>query len=125
MADCKFCAIIRGDAPAVIVHKWNDVIAIVPLGPVTDGHVLVIPRKHVADAAEDRITTGMTFLRAAELAAERERDGAFNLITSRGVDATQTVFHLHVHIVPRRANDGLPLPWTPQQIVARNQVGGV
>ena len=100
------------------VHEWDDAIAIVPLAPVTgerflpgEGHVLVIPRVHVSDFAADPVITGRTFQRAAELADLRDS----NLITSKGESATQTVHHLHVHLVPRVSRDGLPLPWTPMQ----------
>ncbi|KUH36133.1 HIT domain-containing protein [Streptomyces kanasensis] len=81
-------------------------------GGVNDGHVLVIPRVHVADAIEDPDVTAAAVRRAAQYAAEA--GGDLNLITSVGADATQTVFHLHWHVVPRTAGDGLPLPWTPQ-----------
>ncbi|WP_405506392.1 HIT family protein [Streptomyces cyaneofuscatus] len=110
---CVFCAIAAGEAPATVVHEWPDALAIRPRGGVNDGHVLVIPRTHVANAIEDPAVTGATMTRAAELAAEAGTD--LNLITSVGAAATQTVHHLHIHIVPRAHGDGLPLPWTPQQ----------
>jgi histidine triad (HIT) family protein len=109
VSGCPFCAIIRGEAPATFVRRWRNAIAIVPLGPVAEGHTLVIPHKHVADFAEAPLTTAATALRAAELA--RDMDRPMNLITSKGSAATQTVFHLHIHLVPRVAGDGLALPW--------------
>ena len=110
--DCVFCRIVAGDAPATIVRAWDDALAIRPRsGGCTDGHVMVIPRTHVQDAGEDPTVTAATMARAAELMAELP---AANLITSKGAEATQTVFHLHVHLVPRASGDGLPLPWTPQ-----------
>ena len=112
MKDCVFCAIVAGEAPATIVRNWGDVIAIKPRGGVNEGHTLVIPRAHVADGGVDPLVTGQTMACAAELMAEH-KDA--NIITSKGKDATQTVFHLHVHVVPRQAGDELPLPWTPQQ----------
>lgn len=116
--DCVFCAIVAGKSPARFVRRWDDAIAIEPLNPVVKGHVLVIPRAHVPDAATDPEVTAAVFRRVAELAAEMddELDGgldSFNLITSAGPAATQTVFHFHAHIVPRRLGDGLVLPWTP------------
>ncbi|MCL6299515.1 HIT family protein [Streptomyces kronopolitis] len=75
------------------------------------GHVVVLPRVHVEDAGTDPEVTGAVMRRIAELMAEHP---AANLITSKGEAATQSVFHLHVHVVPRQAGDGLPLPWTPQ-----------
>lgn len=106
-----FCDIIRGDAPATFVEQWREAIAIVPLNPVTQGHVLVIPRQHVDDAAED-VTTTMITMRYAALVARLMKP--CNIITSVGAEATQTVFHLHIHVVPRRAGDGLLLPWSDQ-----------
>ena len=105
--DCIFCDIAKGQAPAQWVNSWPDAIAIVPLGPVVAGHTLVIPRRHVADAASDPETTAATMRRAAEIAPWPS-----NIITSIGAPATQTVFHLHVHIVPRAEGDGLALPWS-------------
>ncbi|WP_251059428.1 MULTISPECIES: HIT family protein [unclassified Streptomyces] len=80
-------------------------------GGVTEGHVMVLPRVHVHDAGTDPEVTAAVMRRAAELMAELP---AANLITSKGVAATQSVFHLHVHVVPRQDGDDLPLPWTPQ-----------
>ncbi|HEX5566619.1 MAG TPA: HIT domain-containing protein [Streptomyces sp.] len=114
MAPCVFCEIVAGRAPATIVRQWDDALAIVPLGPVVDGHTLVIPRQHVADFAEDPDVTAATARRAAELGRDLQLQHA-NLITSWGRHATQTVFHLHLHLVPRASGDGLPLPWTLQQ----------
>jgi diadenosine tetraphosphate (Ap4A) HIT family hydrolase len=110
---CVFCSIIAGRAPAIVVREWDDAIAIQPHGGgVTDGHLLVISRTHVSDVAADPAVSGATMARAAELAAGLP--GA-HVITSRGAAATQTVQHLHIHVVPRTAGDGLPLPWTPRQ----------
>lgn len=110
MTACIFCQIIRGESPANVVREWMDAIAIVPLNPVVAGHILVIPRAHVADYTEERYVTGYTMMRAAELARDLGINPS-NLITSAGREATQSVFHLHVHIVPRAENDGLALPW--------------
>jgi histidine triad (HIT) family protein len=107
---CVFCDIIAGRSPAEIFHEWDDAITIVPLNPVTEGHLLVIPKVHVADFGHDPYVSAAVMKRAAQLAATQW----CNVITSRGKVATQTVFHLHVHIVPRREGDGLALPWTGQ-----------
>lgn len=107
MNDCVFCSIIAGTAPAKIVAEWDDAIAIVPLNPVTNGHILVMPRAHVSDALENPEITATVMKRASELAK-----APCNLITSVGSVATQTIFHLHIHIVPRVEGDGLSLPWS-------------
>ena len=112
--DCAFCDIVTGRGRAVVVREWDDVVAIRPRGGVAEGHLLVLPRVHVADAGSDPDVTAAVMRRAAELMAEH--DDA-NLITSRGAAATQTVFHLHVHVVPRRPGDGLALPWSAPEPV--------
>jgi histidine triad (HIT) family protein len=108
MTDCPFCEIVAGRAPATIVREWPQTIAIVPLNPVVEGHVLVIPKRHVDDFTTSPYTTANAMHCAAELARD---SGPMNVITSKGRAATQSVFHLHLHLVPRTENDGLALPW--------------
>lgn len=107
---CVFCDILRGAIPADVVASIGVGIAFRPLNPVTDGHLLVIPRFHFNDALADPEVTGEVFAFAAALA--KDAGLPCNLISSAGREATQSVPHLHVHIVPRRENDGLALPWT-------------
>jgi histidine triad (HIT) family protein len=105
---CPFCDYA---GPSPVLFENDRVFVIEPLTPVVPGHVLVIPKRHVADAFEDPAVTGMT----AKLAVRYARASgirAANIITSVGTVATQTVRHLHVHIVPRAEDDGLRLPWT-------------
>jgi histidine triad (HIT) family protein len=110
---CPFCEIIAGAAPATVIRQWPNAIAIVPLEPVTDGHTLVIPTEHATDFSASSEALFWALMCAAQLA--REMPGDMNLITSRGPAATQTVPHLHLHLIPRREGDGLKLPWTEQQ----------
>ncbi|MGC0144445.1 HIT family protein [Pseudactinotalea sp. Z1732] len=114
LTECPFCdRIQRGDhrddcgAPTVVHFE--------PLNPVTPGHMLFVPQWHTKHPDADAVAEAM---RSAVRHAE-DRGEDFNLITSSGPAATQTVEHVHVHYVPRRADDGLPLPWTPQQAAAR------
>lgn len=117
MADlCVFCEIVADRASATVVHRWTDAIAIVPLGPVVDGHLLVIPTTHVRDALEDPTVTASTMRAAAEIAPH-----PCNLITSAGREATQSVFHLHIHVVPRAVDDGLALPWYSGRLSKRDR----
>lgn len=106
---CPFCDIVAGHAPATIVKEWTNALAIVPLNPVTQGHILVLPKVHLTDFTDDPLAASLTSYRAGQLG--KQLDGPFNLITSKGEEATQSVFHLHYHLVPRAANDGLALPW--------------
>jgi histidine triad (HIT) family protein len=112
MGECVFCKIVAGRAPAdFVLHPGQHpvVVGFAPLGPVVPGHVLFVPKDHVVDAAEDAYVTALTFRAAAAWATSR--GGPFNLITSAGEAATQSVFHLHVHYVPRAVDDGLMVPW--------------
>lgn len=115
-ADCPFCKrIAEGE------YDYDDrhCVAFQPLNPVVPGHFLVVPREHTTNALTHPGRTGAAFRFAAYLAAEMDLD-ACNLITSAGPDATQTIFHLHVHVIPRRPGDGLHLPWTGQKITEGN-----
>ncbi len=116
---CVFCEIVAERAPATVRASWLGALVIEPLNPVTPGHMLVIPREHLEDGAdrgaEEGDWRGLDFAVAlARKYVQEERIGDCNLITSRGPAATQTVRHLHLHIVPRRIGDGLALPWTGQ-----------
>lgn len=110
---CPFCEIVAGRAPATIVDQWDDVIIIVPLNPVVPGHVMLIPQQHVTDFVQDPAASRRVMEVAAVYVADH-RVGDCNVITSRGAAATQTVGHLHLHVVPRVEGDGLHLPWTGQ-----------
>ena len=103
---CVFCTrISRGE-----YDKEYPGFSFEPLNPVVPGHRLFLPGEHVTDASQDPAVTGKVFAAAAEYARRQGDD--FNLITSGGEWATQTVFHLHVHYVPRTLDDSLALPWT-------------
>ena len=108
MSDCIFCQIVKSQAPAKIVDSTIGTLIFEPLNPVVRGHVLVIPQKHVDDFTTDPDVSADVMHHAARYAREM---GPCNIITSRGRAATQSVFHLHLHIVPRAENDGLALPW--------------
>ncbi|ORA23416.1 HIT family protein [Mycobacterium aquaticum] len=115
MTKCPFCKPNWGNLD--IVQKWmGGCVAIVnPLNPVTEGHVLVIHWDHDESAAVDIHSSRRAAMLMAVAADYVNTQGLqANIITSIGPDATQTVFHTHVHVVPRRPNDGLTLPWTDQ-----------
>jgi histidine triad (HIT) family protein len=104
--ECPFCNFDKSK----ILYDYADVIVFEPLNPVVEGHLLVVPIKHVVDFTDDAQVTGHV-MEVASLVAGMN-GGDYNLITSKGKSATQSVFHLHVHLVPREKNDGLTLPWT-------------
>lgn len=115
MSDCPFCA--RIEAGEFDGYARHGCVTFEPLNPVTPGHRLVVPVVHFGNAADDPERAGRAFRYAAELARGRGL-AAFNLITSAGEAATQSVRHLHIHLVPRHAGDGLHLPWTGQKPLA-------
>jgi len=118
MADeCIFCKIVAGDMPATIVDEDDRTLAFMDISPATRGHVLVIPREHVSDLheidPEDLKAVAATAQRVAAKARDRLGADGVNLLNSTGAAAWQTVFHFHVHVIPRYADDPLKLPWVP------------
>lgn len=118
MSECPFCKRI---AAGHYDYDGLGNVAFEPLNPVTPGHFLVVPRRHVADAFEVPRLTGYAVQFAAALAQEMGLESC-NLITSVGEAATQSVRHLHWHVIPRRPGDGLALPWTGQKPLAGSQI---
>lgn len=113
MITCVFCDRIKhGEYDAA--GPTGTVVRFEPLHPVVPGHMLFVSREHVADASEHPQLAGRAFAHAAAHGFVQAE--AFNLITSAGSAATQTIGHLHVHYVPRHADDGLALPWTDQVV---------
>jgi histidine triad (HIT) family protein len=115
--DCIFCKIVAGEIPSTRVHEDERTIAFMDINPGTRGHLLVIPREHATDLLEIPQEDLDACARTAKLLAERvkERLGAdgVNLLNSCGQAAWQTVFHFHLHVIPRYAGDPLRLPWQP------------
>jgi histidine triad (HIT) family protein len=117
MPDCLFCRIISGELPSARVHEDDLVIAIMDIFPATRGHALVIPRAHAADVrdvpADDLTAVAQVAQRLAGRAYERLGADGVTVMQSNGAAAWQTVFHYHVHVIPRYRDDPLVLPWTP------------
>jgi len=114
MDDCVFCAIAAHRAPASLIYEDESSLAFLDIHPITRGHTLVIPREHCENIYELSETAGAAVIRAASriartLRQELQPDG-LNLIQSNGRAAGQTVFHFHLHLVPRWNKDGLFLP---------------
>lgn len=105
---CPFCPDNWDNLDILYASMGRAVIR--PLNPVTDGHVLVISEKHTADAAVNPFVASDLMQLAALWVQDKGIEA--NIITSVGANATQTVRHTHLHVVPRRPNDGLALPWT-------------
>jgi histidine triad (HIT) family protein len=117
MADCLFCGIVAGEVPGQIVDSDEHAVAFMDINPATRGHALVVPRRHSADLMEVSDEDLTHTMLAARRLARRIRDtlepDGFNILNSCGSAAWQTVFHFHVHVIPRYADDPLKLPWVP------------
>lgn len=112
---CPFCAIVAGDGPAREVLRTDAVVAFLPDIPAVRGHVLVVPTAHLRDIWDVDARTGHELADATRTvaAAASAATGAegLNIIQSNGEAAGQSVFHLHVHIVPRHHKDRMPELW--------------
>lgn len=107
---CVFCEKIENEKGLLTVIRECAIFE--PLNPVVTGHLLVVPIKHVADCGVHTWVTSTVMEIAAMEANSRYEN--YNIITSKGRAATQSIFHFHVHIIPRIDGDGLKLPWTDQ-----------
>ena len=117
--DCLFCKIVAGELPSQQVDSDERTFAFMDISPATRGHALVVPRNHATDLLaaepEDVAAVAVAAQRLAGRAVQRLGADGVNLINSCGAAAWQTVFHLHMHVIPRYADDPLKLPWVPSQ----------
>ena len=116
--DCLFCKIVAGELPSTRVDEDERTVAFMDINPATRGHALVIPREHSRDLLdvpdEDLAACAAAARRLAARASERLGAAGVNLLNSCGAAAWQTVFHFHVHVIPRYEDDPLRLPWLPE-----------
>ena len=115
--DCLFCKIVAGEIPATRVREDERTIAFMDINPATRGHLLVVPREHSRDlleiTAEDLAACAAAAQDLAKRVTDRLGADGVNLLNSCGSPAWQTVFHFHIHVIPRYDGDPLRLPWTP------------
>jgi histidine triad (HIT) family protein len=115
MTTCAFCRIARGEAEARIVWTSPDAVAFLPLNPATRGHTLIVPIHHVPDlwSVDERLGARLmaAVVKLGRAIDETLRPEGMNLITSAGAAASQTVFHLHLHLVPRWQGDRMGDIW--------------
>lgn len=117
-ADCLFCKIVAGEIPSARVHEDERTVAFMDSNPGTRGHLLVVPREHVADlhdiGDDDLAAVARTARALAARVVDRLGADGVNILQNNGRAAWQSVFHYHVHVLPRYAGDPIELPWTPQ-----------
>lgn len=117
MDGCLFCGIVAGEVPSTRIDEDERTVAFMDINPANPGHALVVPRAHARDLhdidPEDLAACAVTAQRVAARARDRLGADGVNLLNSCGEAAWQTVFHFHVHVIPRYADDPLRLPWVP------------
>lgn len=111
--NCIFCKIANGEIPSRTLYEDKDFRVILDLGPATRGHALILPKEHAANLFElPEETAGKAMILAKKMAArmkEKLNCDGFNVIQNNGEVAGQTVFHFHMHLIPRYENDGQPI----------------
>jgi histidine triad (HIT) family protein len=117
MENCIFCKIANGEIPAATLYEDDDFRVILDLGPASKGHALILPKAHAANIYElpDELAGKAMILAkkmATKMTEELKCDG-FNVVQNNGETAGQTVFHFHMHLIPRYKDDGVKLTWTP------------
>ena len=115
--NCIFCKIANGEIPSTTLYEDEDFRVILDLGPATRGHALLLPKNHFANLFElDDETAQKAILVAKKMAGKMKAalgaDG-FNLVQNNGEAAGQTVFHFHMHLIPRYENDNAGIMWEP------------
>jgi histidine triad (HIT) family protein len=128
--DCVFCRIVSGDAEATVVYQDEAVVVFLDTGPVTPGHLMVVPRAHLSALADVDESTGAMFNIAQQMAAALRSSGlrcdGVNLFYADGEAAFQEVLHAHLHVVPRYHGDGFRIDagWSRPTRAELERVGG-
>lgn len=117
MSDCIFCKISEGQIPSTTLYEDNDFRVIFDVGPASKGHALILPKKHFDDVfSMDEETASKVFVVALKVAKAMKEvldfDG-MNIVQNNGTIAGQTVFHFHMHLIPRYKGDTVNIGWVP------------
>ena len=109
MDECVFCKIVKGEIPSFKVYEDDRVYAFADINPVSDGHTLIIPKRHIATffeaTAEERLQLMDTLEKARQALLEEFRPDGFNIGINEGQAGGQSVMHLHIHLIPRYTGD--------------------
>lgn len=120
--NCIFCKIANGDIPSRKLYEDDNFIVIMDLGPATKGHSLVIPKEHYADLYEMPADLVGEAMKVAQKMAVKMKDAlqadGFNIVQNNGEVSGQTVFHFHLHLIPRYKEDEPCITWTPHTMSA-------
>ncbi|MCI5529511.1 MAG: HIT family protein [Blautia sp.] len=117
MENCIFCKIANGEIPSATLYEDEDFRVILDLGPASKGHALILPKTHAAniyEISDEMAAKAMVLAKkmASKLTEVLNCDG-FNIVQNNGEAAGQTVFHFHMHLIPRYKNDGVGIQWKP------------
>lgn len=117
MSDCIFCKIANGEIPSATLYEDEDFRVILDLGPASKGHALILPKAHAAniyEISDDMAAKAMILAKkmATKMTEALKCDG-FNIVQNNGEPAGQTVFHLHMHLIPRYEGDQVGITWKP------------
>lgn len=117
-SDCIFCKIISGEIPSKTIFENKDFKIIMDVNPATKGHLLILPTEHVDDIYEIDAETAGKLFQLATVAARALKEAlhcdGINILQNNGTVAGQTVFHFHMHVIPRYKGDGVKLTWEEQ-----------
>ncbi len=115
MGDCIFCKIVNGGAPAALVYEDDNTLAFMDLGQVNPGHVIVAVKPHIRDiyALNDELAAAVfrTAMRIAQAVKKAMQPEGITLLQANEAVGWQTVFHFHIHVLPRHKDDGVTLTW--------------
>ena len=115
--DCIFCKIAAGEIPSATLYEDEDFRVILDLGPAARGHALILPNAHYADLCEipEELAAKAMILAKKIVSAGRKalRCDGYNIVQNNGEAAGQTVFHFHIHVIPRYTGDNAGVTWTP------------
>ena len=117
MSDCIFCKIANGEIPSATLYEDEDFRVILDLGPASKGHALILPKAHAAniyEISDDMAAKAMILAKkmATKMTEALKCDG-FNIVQNNGEPAGQTVFHFHMHLIPRHEGDQVGITWKP------------
>ncbi len=118
-SNCVFCKITKKKIPSKILYEDDDFQVILDGAPATKGHAILITKKHFKNLFEmDYETAGRLFpvvLKVGKVMKKELKCSGFNLVQNNGKDAGQTVFHFHLHLIPRNENDGVDFRWESKE----------
>jgi histidine triad (HIT) family protein len=116
--NCIFCKVLAGEIPSEEVDSDERTVTVMDINPATRGHVVVITRTHAESLMdlddEDVLAAMQTVRRVAQRVRETLDPAGFNILHNIGRAAWQSIFHFHVHVIPRYEDDPLRLPWLPE-----------